>query len=481
MRLRTQRALGLAFDDEAIVIAEITVSGTRRTLSRTAVFELPDTPAEPASVGKALAQFMRAQRIPAHGAALGIPARWLVTKQVTLPPADAASRAGMVRIQAEHAFAHGAGELVIDHTCDGDPSHRGTVLLCAAPRERVDRAVAIARAAGLEAVCATPTVVALARAAGAGGGGGGSRVDLLVRPGRVDAAVVSGDRLQAVRHLAAGAEEDSGGSVWSERLPNEIRRMLLTREAQGADDAGGSVVVWDGTDLPPKAMAALKAALACDACDAGSLDALLDADTSSDAKAAGASHAGAAALACAVLDPTLLAIDFLSSRLRPVVARRFNRRFQVAAAAAAVVVLLVGWRVLDWQLAEYDVGVLTQRLQEQGAQVQDARALREKVSFADGWLGVRPLHLECLLELSRAFPEDGRIWATQVSLPQDLRGVVSGRAADDGAVLAVFERLQGSPAFSEVTLHGGITYPKAAARDRFLAFSISFRMRARQP
>ncbi len=36
MRLRTQRALGLAFDDEAIVIAEITVSGTRRTLSRTA-------------------------------------------------------------------------------------------------------------------------------------------------------------------------------------------------------------------------------------------------------------------------------------------------------------------------------------------------------------------------------------------------------------------------------------------------------------
>ncbi len=480
MRLRTQRALGLAFDDGGILLAEVVVSGARTILSRTAEFGFPAgrEAADPASVGRALAQFLRTHRISARGAAIGIPAQWLVTKQVALPPADAASRTGMLRIQAERAFAHGAGELAVDYTCLGDASRRCTVLLCAAPRERIDRAVAIARAAGLHVTCVTPTAAALARTASAAAGDGAPRIDLLVGPGRIDAVVLSGGRIEALRHLAPGGDAGPAGSAWSERLSSEVRRMLMTRESAGAEGAGARLVLWDGLGLPAETIAALATTLALDECGVGSVGTLAELNGSD---AACLRHAGAVALARIALDPTLREIDFLNSRLRPVAVRRFDRRLRAAAVVAAAVVLFVGWSLVDWQLAARAVSSLTHRLEAQAGQVQDARAVREKVALADGWFDARPEHLECLLELSRAFPEDGKIWATQISLSQDLRGVVSGRAVDDGAVLAVFERLQASAAFSEVTLHGGITYPKAAARDRNLAFSISFRMRGRQP
>ncbi len=477
MVLRAPRALGLAFDDGGILLAEVVVSGARKILSRTAEFRFPAgrDAADPASVGRMLAQFLRTNRISARGAAIGIPAQWLVTKQVTLPPADAASRTGMLRIQAERAFAHGAGELAVDYTCDNDASGRSTVLLCAAPRERIDRAVAIAQAAGLQVACVTPTAAALARAAAAAAGGGAPRIDLLIERGRIDAVVLAGGRIEALRHVPSGGDASPAGGAWGERLSSEVRRMLLVRENEGA---GASLVLWDGLGLSAGTIAALGTTLALGGCEIGSVGALAELN---GADAACPRHAGATALARAALDPALRDIDFLNSRLRSSAVTRFGRRLRAAAVVAAAAVLFIGWSIVDWQLAAHAVNGLTHRLEAQAGHVQEARVVREKVSLAGGWFDTRPEHLECLLELSRAFPEDGRIWATQISLSQDMRGVVSGRAVEDGVVLEVFERLQGSAAFSEVTLHGGMTYPKAVARDRNLAFSISFRMRGGRP
>jgi hypothetical protein len=477
MRWHAQRTLGLAFQDEAIHVAEVHVSGNRTVISRTGTFRPPVEAADPAAVGKAFAQFLKGERFTARSAGVGVPARWLMTKQVALPPADASARAGMLRIQAERAFASAAGDLAVDYVAGPEVGDRSTVLLCAVPRERVDRALAIARAAGLAVSCVTPTVAALVRA-GSRDENGAARVALNVVPGSIEIAIQAGDRLESVRHVAppAPASKDGGGAT--DRLAVELRRILMTR----ADGERGEarLTIWDGAGSAEGMLEQVQAALATDASETGSIATLADLNGSRGSSPEGFAHAGAIALARAAIEPALVAVDFLNSRLRAPAARRFGIGARVAAGVGLALLLFIGWRVVEWQLASLAVGSLEREIQAQASVVSEARAVREKVDFADGWFEARPALLECMLELSRAFPENDRIWATHVSLPQDLHGVISGQATDDGAVLAMFEKLQASPSFYEVTMHGGITYPRASGRDRNLAFSISFRLRPRR-
>jgi len=110
--------------------------------------------------------------------------------------------------------------------------------------------------------------------------------------------------------------------------------------------------------------------------------------------------------------------------------------------------------------------------------VQDAENLIQKVETANGWYDARPQHLECMLQLSKLFPEDGRVWATELTLPDNLNGVLSGKATDGRTVNEVIDRLRKSPLFTNVTLHGGIRYPRENSKDKSLSFSVSFRFRS---
>ena len=160
--------------------------------------------------------------------------------------------------------------------------------------------------------------------------------------------------------------------------------------------------------------------------------------------------AAAAALAAAGLNRQLLAVDFLHSRLSPRKKITVGRKAAWAAALAVAVILPCLALFLAWRARQGEVDDLKGQLDAMQPSLAAAKDIVHKATFAGGWYDQRPRHLDCLRELTLAFPAEGRIWTTSLAISEDMRVLLSGKAADQGAVLEVVDRLDGNPKFAEV-------------------------------
>ena len=88
---------------------------------------------------------------------MGLPAKWLVARELTIPPAGANALSGILQIQAERAFALDPKDLVFDYWGQADSTSSSLILLMAAHRERISEISVMARAAGLQLLAVTPT------------------------------------------------------------------------------------------------------------------------------------------------------------------------------------------------------------------------------------------------------------------------------------------------------------------------------------
>jgi tRNA pseudouridine-54 N-methylase len=93
------------------------------------------------------------------------------------------------------------------------------------------------------------------------------------------------------------------------------------------------------------------------------------------------------------------------------------------------------------------------------------------VLFARRWREQGPRFLECLRELTLAFPAEGRIWTTSLAIREDMRGLVSGKSVDDKAVLELLDQLKKDAAFTDVKL---VYIREAGGNVREVAYAISF-------
>ena len=468
-----RKTLGLALHDGMILAAEIRSSGARRLASRAAAFSFPEGVdlGDPAALGKAFAEFLKSEQFSARQALIGLPAQWLMTKRLSVPATEEATLASVLRIQAERAFSHSGRDLAIDYIAQGGEGAKQNVLLFAAMQEKVEQTRAFARAAGLTVLGITSSATTLALA-GAGAGASQATVNLVVQliPGSIELAIHKGDRFRLIRHLPVSVS----AGAWVDSLTSELRRVIASTTLEDGAIDDGQLVLWDGVGLPPDARDRIGQRLSLATRDDLSLLALAEVNGIAPSGPEAVRFAASVALARAAVDPELRAIDFASSRLAPPRKARFDWRLRVAAISAVAVLLALGVMVADWHTRSRAVDTALEQLQGQTPTVRAAESLIAKVETAAGWYDARPRSLECLLQLSRAFPDDGRIWTTELSLPADRSGVLSGKAVDDRAVLEVFEEMRSSTAFSEVKLHG-IRYPQDRSRDRNVSFSISFR------
>ena len=87
---RASSFLGLAFSELGIACAEVSASGDRRSVRRTAAFAFtPEVSlAKPDAAGAALAAFLREKRFASSRVVAGIPARWLMASEKEIPPAN---------------------------------------------------------------------------------------------------------------------------------------------------------------------------------------------------------------------------------------------------------------------------------------------------------------------------------------------------------------------------------------------------------
>ena len=105
------------------------------------------------------------------------------------------------------------------------------------------------------------------------------------------------------------------------------------------------------------------------------------------------------------------------------------------------------------------------------ADLAEARDVVAKVTFARPWYDRRASYLDCMKELTLAFPEEGVIWTTSLATQEDMAVVFSGKAVSESAVLDVLDRLKANPRLSDVK---PLYLRQAGRTGREIAFAMSF-------
>ncbi len=132
---RLNKVLGLALGERSLLAAEVANAAAGPEVRRAAEFVYPDglSTKDPAALGAALAAFLKDGGFSARAAVVGLPARWLVVKSKDVPPADPATLADLLRLQAEGEFSSELKDLVYDYAADATAGHPTSVLLMATP------------------------------------------------------------------------------------------------------------------------------------------------------------------------------------------------------------------------------------------------------------------------------------------------------------------------------------------------------------
>ena len=440
------RMLGLAVTERSITAVEVGAGHGSRKVLRAAEFPLPqgDAPPDPARLGNELRQFLRHNHFSAPRCVIGLGAKWLVAKERALPPTSADLLAGVLAIATEREFASDPKDLAFDYSGPFDAAQGRFVFLVAAPRRHVDHLLAVAEAAGLTVAAITSTTMALASATR--GPPSGRRLVLCLSPGGAELSVQAGGGFRLVRRLPVSPSAKAADG-WVDDLAGELRRVVALLPGEEAPPQGPELLIWNAAGLSAEALGILGKRLSLEVKPCAYPSDLGIADVP---PSPGGEFAAATALALAGFKDPPPAVDFLHSRLNPRKKLALRRKV-VWGIGLAALLLLAGLAVfLNWRKEEQDVQDMKDQLDGMGESLAAARDVVDKAAVARGWYDRRPRHLDCLRELTLAFPAEGRIWTTSLAIGEDMRVLLSGKATDEGAVLEVLDRLSANPRFSDV-------------------------------
>lgn len=430
--VKTKRVLGVAVSERAIHVAELSSTREGARLVRCASFELPKgaTWENTNAIGPAFKTFLQESKFEAKTAVVGLSGRWVLVKQMAVPPATAQAAAGILRLAAEREYHADAREWALDYLGEPSSSEKSTVLLAATPRQRMARVLETLAAAELRVSCVTMTTLALANTKPASDAPGGAVLSLA--SDGVELAVRAGGRVVAVERVPT----TSGPT-----MDTEIRRVLASTGHN--PDAGKSMITaWDQTGLSRADVNRLgeRVGMAVrinpDSHELG----ILNGTPGSN----GFTPATAGAVALAMLGVSeARSIDFLSTRMTPAPPSRWTTPRKLAAIAAALVALLLLFVVADWYSASSEVS----DLQAQKNALRESHAIAEtnvsKFDLVRGWYDNRPHTLDCLRAVTLAFPTNGQVWASSITVREDMSVVLACKAQSEGDVTDLLNRFEG--------------------------------------
>lgn len=450
------KILGLTLGEKSLAIAEVTLQGTEYKVLRSAALAYPEgvNPAKPQELGKAIKDCLRKAGISTRQAAIGLPARWIITRRKDLPPANEQTAAGMLRLAAEGEFASEAKDLCVDYAGQAKTSAPAQVLMVATSGERIAQCQALAQAAGLRLRAIMPTGAAWREMAGPGTHGN----ELVLNLAATGSELVSlrDGAPTLIRHLmlSNGQCTDAGA------VTGELRRAIA---GFASDEQARPMVIWgdSGGDIVREVESKLGVRTR-----AGEIR--------GPVASGGPSSAAATAVALCALRRSPGRVDFLHSRLAPASAARPRR--QMAWAGAIIGVLLLSAIACWWDLRSQE-DRLTQiqtHLKDNAAELKKAELAVARLNTAKGWTAGKPLYLACLGEITGLFPDEGSIWATSLSLRADMTGQLIGKTASESHVLNLLDRMKDAKRFKDLKL---LDMRDAGKNSRETVFSISFTYR----
>jgi hypothetical protein len=240
-RTRINKVLGVALGERSLLAAEI-VAGERPEVRRLAEMVYPEgvSPVDPQALGAALGEFLRDNKFTARSVVFGLPARWLVVKAKEVPPADPATLANVLRLQAEGEFSSELKDLVYDYAADTSAGNPKCVLLIATSKKYIDGVNSICETAKLSPLVVTSSAVALGVMTGRSVEAKNPLV-LLVSPSGAELTAQSGETSNAIRHMRGPGPDRP--------FVGELRRAILGMPPAGGPGTNGALrelVLWDG-------------------------------------------------------------------------------------------------------------------------------------------------------------------------------------------------------------------------------------------
>jgi hypothetical protein len=452
------KILGLAVSPRSIAAAEVGIVHGRKKVLHTAVLTLPeaDALANVGSMAKTLRQFLRHNHFSASRCVIGLAADRLVAKEKTLPPTAPDMIVGVLSIATEREFASDPKDYVFDYSGPVTGPQGPAVLLVAASRQDVTHWSAVAEEAGLHVLAITSSTMSLTAATT--GRPASQRLLLHLTPTGPELCAVVGGGYRLLRRLsiAVPAKTAAAGSPaadWLDDLAGELRRIIALMPGAAPGEAP-ELLVWNSSGIPTGTIEALgerlSAAVRVCPYPAG-LD-LAEAPAAADGE-----FVAPAALALAGFQKQFLAVDFAHSRLQPRKQLALKGKILWAAAIAVVVFGVGVTLLLDWRSQQREIADLNAQLTEMKPNVAVAKNVVDKVTYARGWYDQRPPFLKCLNHIFVSFPIS-RVWATSLRVDEEMHAVLSGKGADQAAVMDVADRLKNAkdakknPTFKDVKI-----------------------------
>jgi len=431
MKMGNRKVLGIAFEERYAVVSEVRLVRGVRHVERTGEFLFPDEAGwqDPQRLGKAFGQFLRQQRFSANRAVVGLPAKWLMSREVNVPPAAPAATANIVRLEAEREFSPDPAALGLDYADALDARETRPVFLVGALRERLNQVQAVAEAARIKLLAVTSSALAVSSAATDSSAAVG--MTLVLRPGNSDLVACLGRHFCVMQHVlvpepgAAGAEVAPGVLVAA--LETEVRRALGTVTRSHTQEGAAELTIWDGIGLPADALRGMAAQLGFEVKLRSQLPQVSLRPEQTGEAAALVRFVPATALGISALNGHRPAIDLLHSRLEPPAKKLLGRRALLAlgtAAAIAAAAFALAWA---WHGEQASVAAKKLEYERRKPQIDVAQELVDKIALTRDWYEDRPRLLDCLRELTLVTPADGRVWFTKVTIKPVI--VVENRAA----------------------------------------------------
>ena len=433
--------LGLAFSQRSIIVAEVAMQAGRLVVRRGAQLPLDEgmfsaDPQAAQAAGQSLRSLLQQHHVRCRRCVIGLEAWWMLAIPKLLPPCAQAELPSVLSIEAERSFVT-SSKFAFDFTGTASPEAPSHLLLLGALRSMMERTQMIAQAAGLSvtAVSSSPLVLAEASSSQAA-----DRAVLSLHSDRAELVMYHQHQTIAIRRAATGKPQDA------QQLASELRRAMAASPSGPADPAG-EVIVWDSIGVDRGWLDDIGQQLGMPVRlgrfpeDAGL--AVLDPSL------AKSQFAQAAALAAGGLNGSLPA-DFLHLKLSGPAVHPLRRRIAWAAAAVAVVLAAAVYSAIDWHTSQADLAAMQSRLDGMEGRVEQAQRVVDTVTYARGWYDQRPRILDCLLEVTSAFPQGPGIWATNLSVREDAKVLLTGKCQDGAALMTLLDRLRASGRFVNI-------------------------------
>jgi len=483
--LSKRRILGLAVEGRSLTAVELTPLNGGAEASRAAEFIFPEGQGfhEPLRLGKALRQFLKDNGFGASRCVIGLEAHSLTARDKTLPPGVGGQMRQVLSLAVEREFASDLKDLVFDYAPAGDDALEATsALLVAAPRSAVEQITAMAQAAGLRVEGVTASTLALAGRTDAARDGA-ERLVLRVFRGAAELLTESASGARTLRPLPVAVTDAAGqADGWLERLIAELRRVVMLLPPPVPPGRQRELLIWNeaGLDAGTGEILAKRLALGV---TMESVPSGIRANGLGRGPMPG-QFCAAAAVALAAVRGQELPVDFLHSRLSAARKPLVSRRIAWSAALAGVLLVAAALLLWDWQQDRQEIARLEKVSKDLKPAVAIANGVISRTKLARTWYDQRPGFLECMKDLTLAFPPEGRVWATRMNIGQEtekVRGavqdldklniVVTGNAEDKKAVLDVLDRLNTNRRLFKVQS----MYLRASGKTgREVSFALSF-------